>query len=471
MTWITTTVKMAIAAFVMVSIAGFPMMAVGSNYAADARGTSRGENAAAPGYRSINGIAGLYAQEYEKKTFSISSCAQSEGCIAKPANSEVLVNGKSTSFATYTVAEDVYFKLRDLAMVLSQTDRRFDISWDGENNEVRMFSRTAYTGGGSENFRMSAVEKSYATPSSAMFYLDGRRINLPAYTIGDSNYVRLSDLASFLKFKAVWIDALERAEIDVNPDKIYYSENTGLWDEPVTGVKSFLRADIDGDGSNETAEIVVSEDEDQKWTLVYKDGAEETSVGIFKDNEYGYAISIAAGRLIGDNNIDFLVASNLMSMPFGGSNYELYTLKEGVFEKIDISGITAGTIFEVIVDESQKTAVLSSYEAEKSVPLSDMELSDYQLYGNEFCQNFFIEMEFQRADGEACCDLITTEVIAAVLPLDLTYLHTTYRYIDGVWHVQKVELYDHEEEIGGDQANEAGSNCLQSCRAGQSREE
>ncbi|MDD2510473.1 MAG: hypothetical protein PHP26_06245 [Syntrophomonas sp.] len=62
-------------------------------------------------------------------------------------------------------------------------------------------------------------------------------------------------------------------------------------------------------------------------------------------------------------------------------------------------------------------------------------------------------MKFQSAEGCALPELVTMEVIAAVLPNSLMDLHTTYRYIDGVWKVQSVEFYDVGEALPGTAEN------------------
>ena len=85
--------------------------------------------------------------------------------------------------------------------------------------------------------------------------------------------------------------------------------------------------------------------------------------------------------------------------------------------------------------------------SEKTVELSDWALSDYKRYGKGFCQDFFISMKFQSVEGCALPELVTTEVITAVLPNSLTDLHTTYRYIDGAWKVQRVEFYNLDEAL------------------------
>jgi hypothetical protein len=55
--------------------------------------------------------------------------------IAVPTNSKVLVDGKEIDFATYNIGENNYFKLGDLAIVLRDTDRGFDISIKSDNGK------------------------------------------------------------------------------------------------------------------------------------------------------------------------------------------------------------------------------------------------------------------------------------------------------------------------------------------------
>jgi hypothetical protein len=144
---------------------------------------------------------------------------------------------------------------------------------------------------------------------------------------------------------------------------------------------------------------------------------------------------------VGTDSVDFLVSLDMAST-LGRHHYELYSLWDGTLKKVDVSKITDGTPFEISVDESNQTARLTANGSEKTVRLSDHELSSYQYYGEEFCQDFFIEMKLQSVPGSYLPELVTTEMIAAVLPNALTYLHTTYRYIGGEWKIQSVEFYD-----------------------------
>ncbi len=201
-------------------------------------------------------------------------------------------------------------------------------------------------------------------------------------------------------------------------------------------------SNFDEDGQIETVQIMANID-NSKWELVVKKDGAGAAVEIFPGNDKGFGASILAiGHIIGEGSIDFLLVSDYRSMPFGGCGYELYSFKDGTFIQIDLSNITKGTPFTINVDENKQTAQITVNGAVTMVPLSDWDIQGYKLYGNEFCQNFFIGMNLQSVPGEVLPELVTTEVIAATLPHHLTYLHNTYRYVDGVWRIEKTAFSD-----------------------------
>lgn len=224
--------------------------------------------------------------------------------------------------------------------------------------------------------------------------------------------------------------------------QILESSGYGIIDGDNSLMDSKYYIDLDGDGQNETVQIMANIDE-SKWELIVLGDGSETAVEIFpRDNKGFGASTIYAGHIIGHDSMDFLLATDYRSMPFGGCGYELYSLKDGAFNQIDLSNITKGTPFTIKVHENQQTAQITANHAVTVVPLSDWELQGYKQYGDEFCQNFFIEMILQNAPGEQLPELVSTEVIAATLPHHLTYLHTTYRYVDGAWKTGKTAFSD-----------------------------
>lgn len=201
-------------------------------------------------------------------------------------------------------------------------------------------------------------------------------------------------------------------------------------------------SDLDGDGQNETVQVMANIS-NNKWDLIVKKNGSEAMVEIFSGDRKGFSASILAlGPIIGEDSIDVLLVSDYRSMPFGRCGYELYSLKDGAFNRIDLSKITKDTPFTINVDVNKQTAQITANRAVTVVPLSDWDLQGYRQYGDEFCQNFFIEMNLQKVPEGQLPELVTTEVIAATLPHHLSYLHTTYRYVDGAWRTQKTAFSD-----------------------------
>lgn len=69
---------------------------------------------------------------------------------AAPTSSTVLVNSEAKTFEAHTIDGYNYFKLRDLAFVLSGTQAQFEVGWDGANNAITLTSGQPYTAAGGE---------------------------------------------------------------------------------------------------------------------------------------------------------------------------------------------------------------------------------------------------------------------------------------------------------------------------------
>lgn len=122
---------------------------------------------------------------------------------ATPNRSTVLVNGQNVSFDAYTINDNNYFKLRDLAQVLRGTGKQFEVTWDGEKNAINMLSNTPYTTVGGEMAPGDGVDKTARLNASAI-YLDEEAVRLGAYTIDDNNYFKLRDIGRLFDFDVTW---------------------------------------------------------------------------------------------------------------------------------------------------------------------------------------------------------------------------------------------------------------------------
>lgn len=142
--------------------------------------------------------------------------AQVQTVTATPTASNVLVNGKKTDFQAYTINGNNYFKLRDVAYVLNGTEKSFSVGWDGQRNAISLETGKAYQSDGSEMKVSPNPSIEQGVLSTSTIYLDGKEVDLTAYTINGNNYFKLRDLADALDFGVTWDGSLNTIRIDSN---------------------------------------------------------------------------------------------------------------------------------------------------------------------------------------------------------------------------------------------------------------
>ncbi|WP_087064873.1 stalk domain-containing protein [Intestinibacillus massiliensis] len=136
--------------------------------------------------------------------------------VATPNQSAVLVNGVATPFEAYTIQENNYFKLRDIASVLNGSNKQFEVTWDGEKNAINLITNQPYTVVGGEMTSSGMQATVTPTLNTATILLNGKPISLTAYTINDNNYFKLRDLAAQIDFGVTWDGATGTIGIDSN---------------------------------------------------------------------------------------------------------------------------------------------------------------------------------------------------------------------------------------------------------------
>ena len=111
------------------------------------------------------------------------------------------VDGADAECDMYNIDGANFFRLRDLALLLSGGDSRFSVTWDASANRVDIVTGEDYVPVGGE---LTHGEDASATarPSGQTICINGRVSgSLPVYNIGDSNYFRLRDLGRVLGFR------------------------------------------------------------------------------------------------------------------------------------------------------------------------------------------------------------------------------------------------------------------------------
>ena len=118
-------------------------------------------------------------------------------------SSKVLVNGIETKFEAYNINNNNYFKLRDIAKVLSGTEKQFDVTWDGVNNCIELLTNKPYTAVGGELSAGDGTNKQ-AYAGNGEVVIDGSYPMMKAYLINNNNYFKLRDLGIMLDFDVSW---------------------------------------------------------------------------------------------------------------------------------------------------------------------------------------------------------------------------------------------------------------------------
>jgi hypothetical protein len=118
-----------------------------------------------------------------------------------------------TVFEAYNIAGSNYFKLRDLAYALSETEKPFDVGYDSATKSIVLTTGENYRVVGGEMAGKGADDKS-ATPTNPKITLDGKEINLIAYNISGNNYFKLRDIGAVLNFGVAWNATSRTVEID-----------------------------------------------------------------------------------------------------------------------------------------------------------------------------------------------------------------------------------------------------------------
>ena len=112
---------------------------------------------------------------------------------ATPTASKVLVDGSNVSFDAYNIAGNNYFKLRDLAKVISGTSKQFAVGYDAESKAITLNSGESYTLVGGELSKGDGKAKNAASTTSKIF-VNGKETPFTAYNIGGNNYFKLRDV-------------------------------------------------------------------------------------------------------------------------------------------------------------------------------------------------------------------------------------------------------------------------------------
>lgn len=115
-----------------------------------------------------------------------------ESAVAASLN--VKVNDKTTALPAYSINGENYIRPKDLAYILNNTTRQFDVAIGDIGN---MITYRGYVPNGSE-LKAFPVGNAVATPYAGNVMMNNHKIQAPIYTINNYNFISLSDMKFLL---------------------------------------------------------------------------------------------------------------------------------------------------------------------------------------------------------------------------------------------------------------------------------
>ena len=136
---------------------------------------------------------------------------------ARPTSATVLINGEEAAFDAYNIEGNNYFKMCDLAFVLSGTDKQFNVGWEIDEKGTSLVTLTsgeAYDIVGGEMEPSTTAGSITVTTGAYGIYLDGEWEAFTAYLIGGNNYFKLRDIMEALDVYVGWDGASNTITLD-----------------------------------------------------------------------------------------------------------------------------------------------------------------------------------------------------------------------------------------------------------------
>lgn len=140
---------------------------------------------------------------------SASAAFAAPGTLAAPSTMQITLDGKLIGLSGYEIADNNYFKLRDLAYALRETDSRFAVDFDGQT--ITLGTGKDYVPVGGEMTGTATVEVGAKRKEDAL-RINQQLVTLTGYEIEGYNYFKLRDLGDALDFD-VDFDAPSRTVI------------------------------------------------------------------------------------------------------------------------------------------------------------------------------------------------------------------------------------------------------------------
>jgi len=119
---------------------------------------------------------------------------------------KLTVNGAARQAEIYNIDGSNYFKLRDVAALLTGTPSQFSVGYDSARNTVTVRTGSAYTPQAGD-LQTGTDRSETAVVSTQRVEINGSAANLTAYNIGGNNFFKLRELGDALNFTVGYEEA------------------------------------------------------------------------------------------------------------------------------------------------------------------------------------------------------------------------------------------------------------------------
>ncbi len=172
---------------------------------------------------------------------ALAAPAMAAGPHVEVSKQTLMVDGVVYKCDKYNIDDNNYFKLRDLAFVLSGTGSQFSVGWDAASGTVSIVTGEAYQSIGKE-LLLGKDASATAQKTAQTILINGEKVtDINVYNIGGSNYFRLRDLGNALGFDVDYDAPTGTAIVKSHPLKYQVSKRVE------TGTSSDYDYDENGD--------------------------------------------------------------------------------------------------------------------------------------------------------------------------------------------------------------------------------
>ncbi len=154
-------------------------------------------------------LSNLSYDEYYTRYVGIPDRSEGDGeddAVGLTSVADVAAGGTGYTLSCFDVLGHTYFKLRDIAVILSGSDFEFDVAWDGQAGLIQLLVGEAYT----SDPTLSDLEPGlvyHMTATMPPIKIDSEPYELEALMVQGSNYYTLESLGALLDFTVTADDA------------------------------------------------------------------------------------------------------------------------------------------------------------------------------------------------------------------------------------------------------------------------